>query len=33
MGRRFLTAVGGKYAELKYKSAGIVTRLDPQKGG
>jgi beta-1,2-mannosidase len=31
-GPAFLTAEGGKYAELKYKSAGIVTRLDAQKG-
>jgi len=27
-GPAFLTAAGGKYANLKYKSAGIVTRLD-----
>ena len=27
-GPAFLTAAGGKYAALKYKSAGIVTRLD-----
>lgn len=27
-GPAFLTAKGGKYAQLKYKSAGIVTRLD-----
>ena len=27
-GPAFLTAPGGKYAHLKYKSAGIVTRLD-----
>jgi beta-1,2-mannosidase len=31
-GPAFLTAAGGKYASLKYKSAGIVTRLDVQKG-
>ena len=31
-GPAFALAAGGKYAELKYKSAGIVTRLDPQKG-
>jgi beta-1,2-mannosidase len=31
-GPAFLTAAGGKYAELKYKSAGIVTRLDAAKG-
>jgi beta-1,2-mannosidase len=31
-GPAFLTAAGGKYAGLKYKSAGIVTRLDEQKG-
>jgi predicted GH43/DUF377 family glycosyl hydrolase len=31
-GPAFLTAAGGKYAELKYKSAGIVTHLDPDKG-
>jgi predicted GH43/DUF377 family glycosyl hydrolase/lysophospholipase L1-like esterase len=31
-GPAFLAAAGGKYAELKYKSAGIVTRLDPVKG-
>jgi predicted GH43/DUF377 family glycosyl hydrolase/lysophospholipase L1-like esterase len=30
-GPAFLTAAGGKYARLKYKSAGIVTRLDPDK--
>jgi beta-1,2-mannosidase len=30
-GPAFLTAAGGKYANLKYKSAGIVTRFDPQK--
>jgi beta-1,2-mannosidase len=30
-GPAFLTAAGGKYAQLKYKSAGIVTRLDPGK--
>jgi predicted GH43/DUF377 family glycosyl hydrolase len=30
-GPAFLTAAAGKYAHLKYKSAGIVTRLDPQK--
>ena len=30
-GPAFLTAAGGKYAPLRYKSAGIVTRLDPQK--
>ena len=27
-GPAFLTAAGGKYAHLKYKSAGIVTRLE-----
>jgi predicted GH43/DUF377 family glycosyl hydrolase len=27
-GPAFLTAAGGKYAQLQYKSAGIVTRLD-----
>jgi predicted GH43/DUF377 family glycosyl hydrolase len=27
-GPAFLTASGGKYAQLKYKSAGIVTRID-----
>lgn len=31
-GPAFLGAAGGKYAELKYKSAGIVTRLDVAKG-
>ena len=31
-GPAFFTASGGKYADLKYKSAGIVTRLDPSKG-
>jgi predicted GH43/DUF377 family glycosyl hydrolase len=31
-GPAFLTAAGGKYAALKYKSAGIVTRLDTSKG-
>ena len=31
-GPAFLKAGGGKYAKLKYKSAGIVTRLDPDKG-
>jgi predicted GH43/DUF377 family glycosyl hydrolase len=31
-GPAFLTAAGGKYADLKYKSAGILTRLDPAKG-
>jgi inosine-uridine nucleoside N-ribohydrolase/predicted GH43/DUF377 family glycosyl hydrolase len=31
-GPAFLGAGGGKYAELKYKSAGIVTRLDAAKG-
>jgi predicted GH43/DUF377 family glycosyl hydrolase len=30
-GPAFLNAAGGKYAGLKYKSAGIVTRLDPEK--
>ena len=30
-GPAFLTAAAGKYAHLKYKSAGIVTRLDPEK--
>ena len=30
-GPAFLTAAGGKFAHLKYKSAGIVTRLDPRK--
>jgi predicted GH43/DUF377 family glycosyl hydrolase len=30
-GPAFLAAAGGKYAHLKYKSAGIVTRLDPDK--
>jgi len=30
-GPAFLTAAGGKYAELMYKSAGIVTRLDLAK--
>jgi predicted GH43/DUF377 family glycosyl hydrolase len=31
-GPAFLTAAGAKYAHLQYKSAGIVTRLDPAKG-
>lgn len=31
-GPAFFTAAGGKYAGLKYKSAGIVTRLDLTKG-
>lgn len=31
-GPAFLNAAGGKYAQLKYKSAGIVTRLDAKKG-
>jgi predicted GH43/DUF377 family glycosyl hydrolase len=31
-GPAFLNAAGGKYAELMYKSAGIVTRLDLTKG-
>ncbi len=31
-GPAFFTAAGGKYADLKYKSAGIVTRLDVEKG-
>jgi len=31
-GPAFLDAEGGKYAQMKYKSAGIVTRLDPSKG-
>jgi predicted GH43/DUF377 family glycosyl hydrolase len=31
-GPAFFTAAGGKYANLKYKSAGIVTRLDASKG-
>jgi len=31
-GPAFFDAEGGKYAALKYKSAGIVTRLDPTKG-
>jgi predicted GH43/DUF377 family glycosyl hydrolase/lysophospholipase L1-like esterase len=30
-GPAFLTAAGGKYAKLKYKSAGIVTRVDKDK--
>jgi beta-1,2-mannosidase len=30
-GPAFLTAADGKYAHLRYKSAGIVTRLDPGK--
>ena len=30
-GPAFLTAASGKYAQLKYKSAGIVTRLDKDK--
>ena len=31
-GPAFFSAAGGKYAELKYKSAGIVTRVDAAKG-
>ncbi len=31
-GPAFLTAQGGKYAGLQYKSAGIVTRLDSARG-
>lgn len=31
-GPAFLTAENGKYAHLRYKSAGIVTRFDPAKG-
>lgn len=31
-GPAFFTAENGKYADLKYKSAGIVTRFDPTKG-
>ncbi len=31
-GPAYLTAEGGKYAQLKYKSAGIVTELDRKKG-
>jgi predicted GH43/DUF377 family glycosyl hydrolase/lysophospholipase L1-like esterase len=31
-GPAFFRAAGGKYAGLKYKSAGIVTRLDKDKG-
>lgn len=31
-GPAFLTAENGKYAHLQYKSAGMVTRLDPVKG-
>ena len=31
-GPAFLDADGGKYAQLKYKSAGIVTQFDPAKG-
>ena len=31
-GPAFLDDEGGKYAEMKYKSAGIVTRFDPSKG-
>ena len=31
-GPAFLAAANGKYAQLKYKSAGIVTRLDRSKG-
>jgi len=31
-GPAFFTAAKGKYAALKYKSAGIVTQLDPGKG-
>ncbi|HEY1984821.1 MAG TPA: GDSL-type esterase/lipase family protein [Terracidiphilus sp.] len=31
-GPAFLSAAHGKYARLKYKSAGIVTRLDKDKG-
>ena len=31
-GPAFFTAAGGRYSDLKYKSAGIVTRLDLSKG-
>jgi predicted GH43/DUF377 family glycosyl hydrolase len=31
-GPAFAAAAGGKFAELRYKSAGIVTRLDKEKG-
>ncbi|KAA6458689.1 hypothetical protein DYQ86_19245 [Acidobacteria bacterium AB60] len=31
-GPSFFAAAGGKYAQLKYKSAGIVTTLDAKKG-
>jgi len=31
-GPAFFAAAGGKYAQLRYKSAGIVTRMDAQKG-
>ena len=31
-GPSFMQAAGGKYAQLRYKSAGIVTRLDAKKG-
>lgn len=31
-GPAFFSCLGGKYKALKYKSAGIVTRLDPAKG-
>jgi predicted GH43/DUF377 family glycosyl hydrolase len=31
-GPAFFTAAGGKYAQLRYKSAGIVTQLDKSKG-
>jgi predicted GH43/DUF377 family glycosyl hydrolase len=31
-GPAFFKAAGGKYAQLQYKSAGIVTRLDKDKG-
>ncbi len=31
-GPAFFTAAGGKYAALKYKSAGVVTALDEKKG-
>lgn len=31
-GPAFFTAAAGKYAHLQYKSAGIVTRVDPGKG-
>jgi hypothetical protein len=30
-GPAFFDAEGGKYAQLKYKSAGMVTRLDPEQ--